>query len=300
MNDLPIYHDLSPLDRADLAPGTLRHYKAAILLLIASNINITDHEELATYASGLTPSGRSNLKAALSILLRDLINKAKMSGGSVESIQRFLWLAEAIQETIHVHQPDTARTPHWLSQEQVNTITAAALSNSMRDYIIMALLLGAGLRREELANLTFDALSQIPYKNKMKDIITLKGKGEKTRRIPIDAGLAKHLREWKSKTKGGRIARRMLKGGKVGTSLSAPRIHAMVRQYGYILGFEDLAPHDLRRTYGRLMYEATNDVVMVQNLLGHADTKTTLKYIGYDLNLDIDFSPVRGLQIAGD
>ena len=29
MTDLTLYTDLSPLDHADLAPGTRRHYKAA-------------------------------------------------------------------------------------------------------------------------------------------------------------------------------------------------------------------------------------------------------------------------------
>jgi site-specific recombinase XerC len=300
MNDLAIYTDLSPLDRTNLAPGTLRHYKAAITLLIASNIDPTDYTQLADYANTLPHSGKANLKAALRIMTQDYINKAKTSSASIETIQRFLWMVEAMNDAIQIHAPKTERTPHWLSQAQVNTITAAALSNSMRDYIILAVLLGAGLRREELETLTFDSLSQIPYKNKMKDVLSVKGKGDKKRIIPIDAGLAQRLREWKSKTKGGRIARRMLKGGKIGKSLNASRIFLLVRQYGHIVGIEDLAPHDLRRTYGRLMYEATNDIVLVQNLLGHSDTKTTLRYIGYDLNLDIDFSPVAGVQVSGD
>ncbi len=308
MNEITLYTDLSPLDRAGKAPGTLRHYKAAIILWLAAmraaNVSISDriafHEFLANYSHSLKPSGRSNLKAALSIMLEDLKNKAKLSNSPTDDIQRFLWAAEAIQDTIQVHQPDSARTPHWLSQDQVNTITAAALSNSARDYIVLAVLLGSGLRREELETLTFDSLSQIPYKNKMKDVLTVKGKGDKKRIIPIHPTLAQHLREWNSKTKGGRVARRLYKGGKVGKSMSAPRIFALVRQYGQILGIEDLAPHDLRRTYGRLLYEATNDVVLVQNLLGHSDTKTTLKYIGYNLNLDIDFSPVAGVQVSGD
>lgn len=300
MNSLALPLDLSALDRKQLASGTLRHYQAAVMLMLAAGVDPFNRDQLVNYANTLPHSGKANLKAALSIMLDDYVLEAKTSGKPVEDIQRFLWVVDVLKETLHVKAAKRERTPHWLSQEQVNTITAAAYSNSMRDYIIIAVLLGAGLRREELETLTFDALSQRPIRGKMKDILTVTGKGDKTRDIPIDPMLAKHLREWKSETKGGRVARRVYKGGKVGKSLDASRIFIMVRKYGQLLGFDDLAPHDLRRTYGRLMYEATNNIVLVQQLLGHADTKTTLRYIGYDVELDVDFSPVGGLQVAGD
>jgi len=44
-------------------------------------------------------------------------------------------------------------------------------------------------------------------------------------------------------------------------------------------------PHDCRRTYARLLYEAGVDVVAIQQNLGHADMRTTLGYIG---ELDVD------------
>ena len=39
-------------------------------------------------------------------------------------------------------------------------------------------------------------------------------------------------------------------------------------------------PHDLRRTYARRCYDAGMDILAIQQNLGHADHKTTLKYIG--------------------
>ena len=166
--------------------------------------------------------------------------------------------------------------------------------------MIIGVLLGTGLRCEELSNLTFDDVSQIPYGKTVKDVITIRGKGDKKRTIPMDPVLAKHIREWKMRVKSGRVARRMLKGKKIGKSITPRRISDIVREYGYILGIEDLAPHDLRRTYGRIMYYANNrDIVLVKNLLGHKNTRTTEGYIGVDLNLDIDVFPVGGLQVVG-
>jgi site-specific recombinase XerC len=302
MNSLSLPTDYTALDRAKLADGTRRHYKAAIALLIASNIDPTDHTQLTNYANTLPASGKANLKAALSIMTRDYINKAKTSNAPIETIQRFLWLMETINDVIEIHDPTTQRTPHWLSQSQVDTITSAALANSRRDYIVLAVLLGAGLRREELETLTFDALSQIPHRGAMKDVLTVIGKGDKKRVIPIPALLASHLREWKAATGGGRIARKVSKSGKIGDSLSAVGIFTIVRKYGALISIDDLDPHDLRRSYGRIMYEATKDIVLVKNLLGHSSVRTTQKYIGLHINLDIaeDVFPIREMKVSGD
>src|SRR5215211_1296790 len=99
-NSLIPTFDYTALDRADLATGTRRHYKAAIALLIASNVNPMDYSQLANYANTMPYSGRSNLKAALTILTRDYVNQAKTSSASVETIQRFLWAMEAMNEAI--------------------------------------------------------------------------------------------------------------------------------------------------------------------------------------------------------
>jgi site-specific recombinase XerC len=301
MNSLATYSDLSPLDRATLADGTRRNYKTAILLLIASNVNVRDYQALADYALSLSHSGRANLKAALAILTRDAVNQAKTSNMPVEDIQRFLWQMEAMNEAIQVSRPTTERTPHWLSQDQVDTTTEAALNTSLRDYIVMSILLGAGLRREELETLTFDALSQISGEHGMVDILTVIGKGDKKRVIPIASALAARIREWQAVVGGGRIARRMYKGGKIGASLTAPRIFAMVRKYGLYVGIKDLDPHDCRRSYGRLMYFSNKkDIMKVMVLLGHKSVETTQIYIGVKISIDLDSTPLGALQVAGD
>ncbi len=43
-------------------------------------------------------------------------------------------------------------------------------------------------------------------------------------------------------------------------------------------------PHDLRRTYARLLHDAGVKMVAIQQNLGHATLDTTLRYVG---NLDI-------------
>jgi len=286
---LPAF-DYSALDRADLAAGTRRHYKAAIALLLAAQIDPFDYSALANYAFSLPSSGRSNLKAALAIITRDYVNRAK-AGASLhnhEAVQAFLWKVEAMNAAITVSQPDAERQPHWLSQDQVNNLLA--LTRSSRDYIVLAVLLGAGLRREELENLTFGALAKIPYNGKLCETLAVRGKGDKTRTVPISALLASRIRAWQAETHSApedRVARRISKAGKPGESLSAYGIFRIVRKYGLLLGIPDLDPHDCRRSYGRLLYEATHDIMLVKDVLGHQSVATTQIYIGLQLRLGL-------------
>ena len=41
-----------------------------------------------------------------------------------------------------------------------------------------------------------------------------------------------------------------------------------------------LATHSLRKSYAQRLYEQTNDIYAVQEMLGHKDVKTTQRYLG--------------------
>ncbi|MCZ2127423.1 MAG: site-specific integrase [Anaerolineales bacterium] len=158
-----------------------------------------------------------------------------------------------------------------------------------RDWIILGLLLGAGLRRDELARLTFDAMRRQPTKGgKVRDVLEVIGKGNKTRVIPIKPILADRLRKWRDEVGGGNIARSLTKGAdkKIGKSLSAVGIFKIVAEYGAMIGIPELAPHDARRTYAQLGYEAGIPITQISVLLGHSTVAVTQKYL--DLALDIE------------
>ena len=273
----------SAIDRADLQPSTKRQYKAQLLAMLAAKINPFDYTALARYAATLPASSRAFLKAGLRLMVSEALTQAQASANleNLDKIQVLWHRVQAMEKAIVTHQPDAQRLPHWLTQAQVDTVLTLAFRQSFRDYIVLALLFGAGLRREELAELTFDALSRVED----VDMLTLRGKGDKRRSVPIPANLAQHLHNWQAQVGNGYIARSVHKTGKVGASLSPMGIFAIVRKYGAMIGIADLDPHDCRRSAGRLMYQATKDVVKVQLILGHADTKTSLRYIGAQLDL---------------
>jgi integrase len=146
--------------------------------------------------------------------------------------------------------------------------------------------------------LTFDALKQQPTKSgKMRDVLEVKGKGAKDRVIPINKTLADRLRAWQPVAGGGLVARSLGRKKELGESLSAVAVFYLVRKYGEAIGIPDLDPHDLRRTYAQLGYDAGVPITQIKELLGHASVATTQRYLNLALDLETtasDFIPLSG------
>ena len=164
-----------------------------------------------------------------------------------------------------------------------------------RDWIVLAVLVGAGLRRDELAGLTFADVKALPLEGKKRTVLEVTGKGSKTRVIPISDRLADALYTWQKETGGGRVARSLTKSAQLGESISGVGIFDVVRRYGEVIGIPDLAAHDLRRSYAQLGYDAGIPITQISKLLGHASITTTQKYLNLSLNLKMtisDFIPL--------
>ncbi len=56
-----------------------------------------------------------------------------------------------------------------------------------------------------------------------------------------------------------------------------------IRNVGRRVGIPSVSAHDLRRTFGRLYFEDTKDLVGLQHLYGHESVEMTSYYIGLDL-----------------
>lgn len=301
----PTTFDFSALDRADLQLSTKIKYQRAIVLMLQAGVNPFDYDSLSAYADGLSNSSRAFLKAALKVMTDGELTRAKSQATptNIQAIQALIARVEAMDKSIQVHISKGVKAHIWLSPQQVEQITALpdrTTLHGMRDYIVLAVLLGAGLRRDELVNLTFDTLKQQPAKNGMRDVLSVTGKGGKRRVIPISTKLAYHLREWRKITGDapeGRIARSINKSGVINGSLSAFAVHKIVRLYGAQIGIPGLDAHDLRRTFARLGYDAGVPVEQISRLLGHADVRTTMLYLGIDIDIESsvsDFIPISG------
>jgi site-specific recombinase XerC len=144
-----------------------------------------------------------------------------------------------------------------------------------RDAAILALLLGAGLRRAECADL---ALTD--YNSESRDI-TVQGKGDKQRLMPLGETADQAVRDW-LKVRGdgpGPLLCRVGKNGEVERSpISAQAIYAALAKRGKAARVAHFSPHDLRKTYASGLIDLSGDISTVSRLLGHASIDTTAIY----------------------
>lgn len=290
--------DLSAIDTADLRPSTRMKYKRAIEAMACAGVDPRNHEQLRAYAAALPPSSRQFLKSAIRLLANDLKQSILAHSDGGDRTIADLHKLEALTHVVQTSTQKGTKAHVWLTAAQVEQITAACLDTiqGRRDWIVLGLLLGAGLRREELASLTFDAIKQQPTKKGMRDVLEVTGKGDKVRLIPIKPRLADRLRAWHILTGGGYISR-SIQRGVLGESLSTIGIYEIVQRYGAAIGLPELAPHDCRRTYAMLGYQAGIPITQISLLLGHASIRTTQRYLQIELDLETtvsDFIPLSG------
>ena len=101
-------------------------------------------------------------------------------------------------------------------------------------------------------------------------------KGEKDRHVPLPAGLQDHISTYVQYHRMQSDARALLTTDQ--GRMPYEYIRSMVKKVGTRLGMPELHPHSFRHFYGTYLYRNTNDLRMVQVLLGHARIETTTIY----------------------
>lgn len=299
---------VAAIHRADLATSTKTKYLREVEKYMATGRDLTDAEALAAYAAELPSSRRAFLKAAVGKWARHMVNQVKAApagdAGEVLMKQEAIYRFEALQEAISVEAPDGQKAHTWLTPAEVKTMMGLCGSDvaGRRDRVALGLLVAAGLRRREAVEITFQNVKLQPVKGKLRTVIEITGKGAKTRLVPISDALAGALDAWggtlsknSNKAPAGPILRSVDGSGDIGESLSAVGLFKIVRGYGEQLGKPDLAPHDLRRTYAQIGYDAGVPITQISKLLGHASVATTQRYLNLELDLETtisDFVPV--------
>ena len=172
---------------------------------------------------------------------------------------------------------------NWLTAEQGKQLLAGADQQSLRgkrNYAMLAMLIGCGLRRGELLALRVDS---IQVREAHWVIADLLGKAGHIRTIPVPSWVKAAIDDWKqaSGVTEGVLFRSINRAGRVwGNGMTPKVIWEIVREAASRTGTEKLAPHDLRRTCARLCYLAGGELEHIQFLLGHVSIQTTERYLG--------------------
>jgi site-specific recombinase XerD len=144
-----------------------------------------------------------------------------------------------------------------------------------RDRAILAILLGCGLRRRELIDLTFD---HIQRREEHWAIVDLVGKATHIRTVPMPDWVKETIDHWLSAAdiKQGKLFCCVCRKGTVwGTEITEKVVWHVVKQYAARLGISKLAPHDLRRSCARFCHDSGGELEQIQFLLGHVSVQTT-------------------------
>ena len=164
----------------------------------------------------------------------------------------------------------------------------------MRDRAVLAVMLGAGLRRSEAAKLE---VSHLSTRDGRPVIVDLVGKGRRVRTVPIAQWVAKALADWLelADITDGAAFRQVLKSGRVvGDGITPQAIMGIVTEYAP----QGIAPHDLRRTFAKLARNGGASLEQISVNLGHASLATTERYLGIGVEYENGKAPSDKLPIG--
>lgn len=284
MDTLSFASPLAPLvqtvkDAMD-SPNSKRAYGQALSDFLAwAEVNEYKHFNRATvqrYKAQLVKNGLSAASINLAIsAIRKLALESSYNGLISPSISKGIIDVEGIKA-------HGTRAGNWMTKRDAQALLNApdlTTLKGLRDRAILAVLLGAGLRRSEVAALSFKHLKQ---RDSRWVIVDLVGKGNRVRSVPIPAWTKAAIDLWvkAAKLNDGLVFRSITKGGLLGSEVSAQGIYNVVKEYA-----PELAAHDLRRTFAKLAKSGGSEIDQIQLSLGHASISTTEKYLGLEQNL---------------
>lgn len=283
--EITVYEPLSNHERAmdyvenNVSPLTMKNYAPSIQRFIEWGLTrprSTAAELMAAYKATLVKEGLS----------RRTVNKHLSAVRTYFKAQAVLGVIthETLQSINAVANMKVEGQRHGLrlSIEQSHLLINAPGKDTiigLRDRAILAVMLGCGLRRSEVVNLTW---GHVQAENGIWLIRNLLGKHGRIRTVVIPVWVKRVIAEYSTI---GKDKERIFKSfdtyGNERKGMTDQTIYNIVVKYGEQIGVE-LAPHDLRRTYASIARETggVEGMTQLQRQLGHASLRTTELYIG--------------------
>jgi site-specific recombinase XerD len=190
------------------------------------------------------------------------------------------------------------RVGNWLSVQQAQKLLNApdvTTKKGLRDRAMLAVLLGCGLRRSEVAALT---MKHIQQRDNRWCIVDLVGKHGRVRTIPMPTWVKGAIDAWTSAVglADGYVLRPVNRRDLVtGERLTEKVVWQLLQPYAAAAGVPGIAPHDLRRSCAKMCRAAGGELEQIQLLLGHASVQTTERYLG--TRQDLVHAPNDGIKL---
>ena len=189
------------------------------------------------------------------------------------------------ENILHEEMPDvdkpksSKRLPFVMSNEEVDELLEApdiSKDNGMRDRAMLELMYATGLRVSELLSLRFRNV------NMQNGLITVYGKGNKQRSVPVSSFALEFLRKYidgpRKRVKGSKDTD-IIFLNRDGKALSRTYFFMQIKRYAEEKGIDSsVSPHTLRHCFATHLLENGASLRAVQEMLGHSNIATTQIY----------------------
>lgn len=248
----------------------------------------TDLEEFSSFID--QAYGKMMLSEVAPVIIRSFVVTLMEQKVSSRSVNRkistlrsfFKYLIKSkridINPMVQIQGPKTEKKlPVFIGKEKMATLHELNSKDDeaiSRDFLIIEILYGTGIRLSELLNL----------KSKDVDVvgcqIKVLGKRNKERYIPITQMLANKLLAYKKlKEESGLSDTIFFLVGDNGKKLSTSFVYKTVKRYlSEVSTNEKKSPHVLRHTFATHLLENGADLNAIKELLGHANLSATQVY----------------------
>lgn len=249
------------------SPRTLRSYTSdsKVLLSYCNQNNINSISELNT----------SQIHGYIEFMA--ISNSNSTINRRIASLNSFFEYMTAIGEVESNYTKDVKSlkvkqlTPKSLELDEALLLIEKANQRSIKDGLIVELLLFTGLRSFELSN-----IKEQDIRNGV--LLITDGKGSKQREVPLNDYLLNRIEIYK-RSRGIVNTDGFLFTNNHNNVLTEANVQTLVKNLMIKIGRSDLSCHKTRSTFATLLLSQDVNLATIQALLGHSSPTTTLRYL---------------------
>jgi integrase/recombinase XerD len=265
------------------SPQTIKTYNTELRMFVAyvegelgKGFEEITAEDISMYREHLIKAYAPATAAKKLAALRRFLVFTFMAGATTVNPEALRFFAKS---------PRIGQDPSYniLTEDELSRMLSAARTSNYRDYVLLAVMGGCGLREAEVVEVKVGDFREA---GDGQVLLRVRGKGDKVRNVPISPGLWRLVQRYVLLT--GRSfnshadARKPLFTSRVGRdkTLTTRSVQNIVKKYVRAAGIvKAISPHSIRHTVGTNMAVNEAPLLVIQQFLGHSDPKTTLRYI---------------------
>jgi integrase/recombinase XerD len=265
------------------SPQTVKTYNTELRMFVAymegglgKGLEEITAEDISLYREHLIKTYAPATAAKKLAALRRFLIFTFMAGATTVNPEALRFFAKS---------PRIRQDPSYniLTEDELSRMLSAARTSNYRDYVLLAVMGGCGLREAEVVEVKVGDFREA---GDGQVLLRVRGKGDKVRNVPISPGLWRLIQRYVLLT--GRSfnsladARKPLFTSRVGKdkTLTTRSVQNIVKKYVRAAGIvKAISPHSIRHTVGTNMAVNEAPLLVIQQFLGHSDPKTTLRYI---------------------